>query len=122
MCLAAPHTARALHLQVLDANQKAVLPHVSWASPELFGAAVVEFISAQEKEVVEGVQRNFQQARPPPVRPPSSATAPPDLQSQAEESFKGLRRKLPKTKQEFNWQVRCICRHISNRVAFVGIS
>jgi hypothetical protein len=24
---------------------------------------------------------------------------------QAEESFKGLRRKLPKTKQEFNWQV-----------------
>jgi hypothetical protein len=23
---------------------------------------------------------------------------------QAEESFKGLRRKLPKTKQEFNWQ------------------
>jgi hypothetical protein len=25
--------------------------------------------------------------------------------TQAEESFKGLRRKLPKTKQEFNWQV-----------------
>ena len=29
------------------------------------------------------------------------------LPSQAEESFKSLRRKLPKTKQEFNWQVCC---------------
>jgi hypothetical protein len=40
---------------------KQVSGSVSWASPELFGAAVVEFISAQEKEVVDGVQRNFQQ-------------------------------------------------------------
>ena len=29
---------------------------------------------------------------------------------QAEESFKSLRRKLPKTKQEFNWQVSCVLR------------
>jgi len=62
---------------------KQVSGAISWSSPDQFGAAVVEFISAQEKEVVDGVQRNFQQA---------------------EESFKGLRRKLPKTKQEFNWQ------------------
>jgi hypothetical protein len=37
---------------------------------------------------------------------------------QAEESFKGLRRKLPKTKQEFNWQVRRLCRFF----ALCGIS
>ncbi len=40
---------------------KQVSGSISWPSPEHFGAAVVEFISAQEKEVVEGVQRNFQQ-------------------------------------------------------------
>jgi len=62
---------------------KQVSGSISWAAPEHFGAAVVEFISAQEKDVSEGVNRNFQQA---------------------EESFKSLRRKLPKTKQEFNWQ------------------
>ena len=34
---------------------------ISWAAPEHFGAAVAEFISAQEKDVSEGVNRNFQQ-------------------------------------------------------------
>lgn len=81
---------------------KQVSGSISWASAEYFGAAVVEFISAQEKEVVEGVQRNFQQVS---LSARSIAPLCADRALQAEESFKGLRRKLPKTKQEFNWQV-----------------
>jgi hypothetical protein len=67
---------------------------------------VLEFISSQEKEVVEGVQRNFQQVvRVVSLSARSIALLCADKTLQAEESFKGLRRKLPKTKQEFNWQV-----------------
>lgn len=67
---------------------------------------MLEFISSQEKEVVEGVQRNFQQVvRVVSLSARSIALLCADKTLQAEESFKGLRRKLPKTKQEFNWQV-----------------
>lgn len=67
---------------------------------------MLEFISSQEKEVVEGVQRNFQQVvRVVSLSARSIALLCADKALQAEESFKGLRRKLPKTKQEFNWQV-----------------
>jgi len=44
--------------------------------------------------------RNFQHVRNTVAR----------ARVQAEDSFKSLRRKLPKTKQEFNWQVSCVLR------------
>jgi hypothetical protein len=54
-----------IHLYISQLRPQQVLKQVSgaisWSSPDQFGPAVVEFICAQEKEVVDGVQRNFQQ-------------------------------------------------------------
>ncbi len=72
---------------------------------------------------MEGVQRNFQQVGQRGLSARSISPLCADKALQAEESFKGLRRKLPKTKQEFNWQVfaRAACARALSPAALMRV-